>query len=195
MDRKSCLYTVIYNVLAQLSAHTDWVSCMYFAGSSIYNSFIYGKSKSQALAQGLKETLGTFGLGIVDGDTCNFKKNLKPLCKRVICILYIKNIDMFWDKMRNIPNRNIFIYFKTYSLMWILIRNRKRGKKSLFFSAHEIRIRFLPSYANFCKDFCVWWLVGTVLIGTLRYRWCYWPDGTYTMSHCFSSSQFIKDVN
>ena len=53
MDRKSCLYTSyteIHSVLAQLSAHTTgkavciWPNSLvfHFAGSSIYNSFIYG---------------------------------------------------------------------------------------------------------------------------------------------------------
>ena len=32
MGRKSCLYTMLeYCVLARLSAHTDWISCMYLA--------------------------------------------------------------------------------------------------------------------------------------------------------------------
>ena len=32
MDRKSCLYTILeYSVQARLSAHADWINCMYLA--------------------------------------------------------------------------------------------------------------------------------------------------------------------
>ena len=48
IDRKSCMYNLMeYSVMARLFAHTAvciWRNSLvfHFAGSSIYNSFIYG---------------------------------------------------------------------------------------------------------------------------------------------------------